>query len=153
MTEMNDSDEFDQIMIRALRGRPEPAPIPDLAERAVLRGRAQHLARELEVRNLLVRQRRLVQIVSCAAVILIGLVLWLGARHWIKIYPSSDSTLSSSTISSSDDTAATSTSSSVFSSLGIATVGGCVLAGVLVLMAPESVFAEGNSIQPRPSFY
>jgi len=160
MTKIND-DEFDQTLVRAMRARPEPGPIAGLAQRAMSRARAVAETPGTEVWRFLVQQRRAARFASCAAVLLIGLVLWLGARRWTELSKSflSDSQATDATVASSDqasasDSSSTTTStSSIFSSLGIATLGGCVLAAALVFMALDSAFAGGNAKNAARNVY
>ena len=161
MSDNFSNDEFDAVLSRAMRARPECRPVAGLAERAMQFARS-GAAGESDVIGLLVRQRRMARLASCAAVLIIGVILSLGARRSMQIVrmweadsqTSESMSAAQSQSSGSNSSATSSETSSTISPLQIATIGGCVFAVVLIFMALDRASRSkptGDDSRHRPT--
>jgi putative copper export protein len=129
------TDSLDRLLARSLAKRPEPRPIPNLADRAIERARALDCLADQQRRSLVIHRWRL-RIVHAAAVLLIGLLILVGGKRLLSERQS---------MASSDESISTSDTTPPSAGTHILWLGGLVLICTLAGLGTENAIAPDRA--------
>lgn len=147
MSEELFNEDFDRRLREAMRARPEPAPPPDLAARAMRLAEQQPMMPDT-YRALLTRHQRVWRLASTVAAMIILAILVVGGRKLVTNIRLASETSSQTSQVSDSSTSTDSSTSSDTQSQAILWIGG----GLLAILAALGI-GRALATDPRPLDY